>query len=62
MKRFSFVLLAVAAFALLMVTSASADNAYNASFTTSVTFQNVGDAEASIVFNFYAEDDGSPIP
>ncbi|MDX1689030.1 MAG: hypothetical protein R3248_13695 [Candidatus Promineifilaceae bacterium] len=61
MKRFAFVLLVVSALLVLAVGSVSADTAYNASFTTSVTYQNVGDAEAAIVFEFYPENSGTPV-
>jgi len=52
-----FALIAVFAFA----SSASAQIAYNTSFTTSITYQNVGTGPASIVFNFYPENDGTAI-
>lgn len=61
MKRLRLVLL-LAIFALLVVGGvAYAQIAYNAAFTTSVTYQNVGDADASVLFQFYAENSGTPI-
>lgn len=35
--------------------------AYGAKFTTSVTYQNVGGADATIVINFYPEGNGTPV-
>lgn len=62
MKRtlllFVFAIAAVFAFA----GSASAQIAYNAAFTTSITYQNVGTNTANIVFNFYPENNGTAIP
>lgn len=61
MKRFRLVLV-MAIFALLVVASVSyAQIAYNAAFTTSVTYQNVGNADANVLFSFYPENNGVPI-
>lgn len=61
MKRsFSLlVLVLVAVFAFAGV--ASAQIAYSATFTTSITYQNVGTGNANIVFSFYPENDGTAI-
>ncbi|MGV8049620.1 MAG: hypothetical protein AB2L21_04580 [Anaerolineaceae bacterium] len=36
--------------------------AYGSPFVTSITYQNVGDAPATVSLNFYAEASGTPIP
>lgn len=61
MKKFKFVLVLVAALALLASTSVFAGTAYNAAFTTSVTYQNVGAGSADVVFTFYDENTGTGI-
>lgn len=61
MKKFKFVLVLVAALALLASTSVFAGTAYNASFTTSITYQNVGTGSADVVFTFYDENSGTGI-
>jgi hypothetical protein len=40
---------------------ASAQIGYTTDFITSITFQNVGDAQATVQFQFYNEKDGTPI-
>lgn len=61
MKKFKFVLVLVAALTLLASTMVSAGTAYNAAFTTSVTYQNVGAGTANVVFTFYNENTGTGI-
>lgn len=61
MKHLRLILLS-SIFALLVVSGvAYAQIAYTASFTTSITYQNVGDADASVLFQFYPENTGTPI-
>jgi hypothetical protein len=62
MKRLKYVVLLVVVLSLFVVATAFAGPAYNAAFTTSVTYQNVGAGEAAIVFNFYPENNGTAIP
>jgi hypothetical protein len=61
--RTSVVILAVALFLMLgQVQSASAqDPAYQTAFTTSITYQNVGTASATIQILFYSENSGTAI-
>lgn len=62
MKRIKFTLLLALVIVLAVaVGSASAQNAYSASLSSSITYQNVGDGTANIVFSFYAEDNATPI-
>lgn len=61
MKRISITLLLFLAGIFAFVGTASAGTAYNAAFTTSITYQNVGSSTANIVFSFYPENNGSPI-
>jgi hypothetical protein len=61
MKRFKFALMLVVVLALLTAITVFAGNAYNASFTTSVTYQNVGSGAATVSFQFYPENNGTPI-
>ncbi|WP_420645554.1 hypothetical protein [Candidatus Leptofilum sp.] len=64
MKRIKFV--GMGFFILLLVLTVTgsvfAGSAYNAAFTTSITYQNVGSGDATIVFSFYPENDGTAIP
>jgi hypothetical protein len=61
MKRLRLVLIC-SILALLVVSGAAyAQIAYNASFTTSITYQNVSDADASVLFQFYPENNGTPV-
>lgn len=62
MKRIKFV--GLLTFVLIMATAVSvfAGSAYDSSFTTSITYQNVGTGDANVVFNFYPEDNGTAIP
>jgi hypothetical protein len=60
MKRLRLVLL-LAIFALFVVSGIAYGQAYTSAFTTSVTYQNVGDAEASVLFQFYPQNNGTPI-
>ena len=62
MKRFRMAL--ILAFILVLATvgmAAAQSPAYQTPFTTAVTYQNVGSAEATIVFNFYPEMNAAPI-
>ncbi len=62
MKRIRlFTILALIAAFFAVVGSASAQIAYNAPFTTSITYQNVGTGTATIVFQFYPENNGTPV-
>jgi hypothetical protein len=61
MKRIKFALLMVVALSLATVMSAFAGTAYQASFTTSITYQNVTNQSAEVVFNFYPQNNGTPI-
>jgi len=54
-------LLAASAFAASGLGIARADTAYTASFTTSITYQNIGSGTANIVVTFYAENSGTAI-
>lgn len=55
-------LLAIVLVLAVAVGSASAQgNAYSASLSSSITYQNVGDATANIVFSFYSENSATPI-
>ncbi len=60
MKHMRFVLLFVFV-ALLAVVGISYGQAYTTSMTTSVTYQNVGTADANVLFQFYAENSGTAI-
>lgn len=60
-KRFTYISLLVLILALFSVGSALAGSAYNADFTTSVTYQNVGDAEANIQFEFFPENSNQSV-
>lgn len=62
MKRFILTLGLLVSSIMLMTSVAFAGTAYNASFTTSITYQNVGDATANILFTFYPENNGTGIP
>lgn len=62
MRKLRLALLIAAILVLATVAMAFAGSAYNASFTTSITYQNVGTGDATIVFQFYPEDNGTPIP
>jgi hypothetical protein len=63
MKRARLVILFVIVAALtLATTSAFAQSAYSSAFTTSITYQNVGSGTANIMFQFYAENNGTAIP
>ncbi len=61
MKHLKFTFLLVAILALLSAITVFAGTAYNASFTTSVTYQNVGTGDAAVSFQFYPENSGTPI-
>jgi hypothetical protein len=61
MKRIRLAFILVVVLVLVTAVSAFAGTAYNAAFTTSITYQNVGSADANVVFNFYPETDGTPI-
>lgn len=61
MKRLRLILLS-SIFALLVISGvAYAQVAYTASFTTSITYQNVSNSNANVLFQFYAENSGTPI-
>lgn len=62
MKRVKFVSLLTFILVLATAVTAFAGSAYDSSFTTSITYQNVGTADANIVFNFYPENNGTAIP
>jgi len=62
MKRIKLVVLVVLVMLLATAVVVSAGSAYNAAFTTSITYQNVGSGTANIVFQFYPENNGTPIP
>ena len=57
------VIVAVVLVLAMVVGSASAQvtPAYDAPITSSITYQNVGDGPANVVFNFYSEANGKPI-
>lgn len=60
MKRFLLftgVLIAM----LAMVSIAAAGPAYNASFTTSITYQNLSSSTANVIFAFYPENSADPV-
>lgn len=61
MKKLKFALLLVVVLVLFTALTAFAGDAYDASFTTSVTYQNVGSADAMVTFQFYPENASSPI-
>lgn len=62
MKRIKFTLLSALVLVLAVaVSSAAAQGAYSASLSSAITYQNVGDGPANIVFSFYAEDSATPI-
>ncbi len=62
MKTKLFALFSVMAILLSMVGTAPAQAAaYGTSFVTSITYQNVGTAAATIVIDFYAESSATPI-
>jgi hypothetical protein len=61
MKKIRLALLTAAMLVLSTVAMTFAGNAYDAAFTTSITYQNVGDDTANIVFTFYPEDNGTGI-
>ncbi|GAB4496599.1 MAG: hypothetical protein OHK0052_06760 [Anaerolineales bacterium] len=54
---------ALVAVIMLLVTATGvyAQQAYTTAFTTSITYQNVGDDEATITFSFYNENSATPI-
>ncbi len=54
-------LLAASAVAVGSLGIARADTAYTASFTTSITYQNIGSGTATVVVTFYAENSGTAI-
>lgn len=54
-------LLAASAIAMGSLGIARADTAYTASFTTSITYQNIGSGTATVVVTFYAENSGTAI-
>ena len=41
---------------------ARADTGYTASFTTSITYQNIGTGPATILINYYPQANGTPVP
>lgn len=61
MKRIKVVILASLVLALVTAMTAFASTAYNASFTTSITYQNVSENDASVAFSFYPQNNGTPI-
>jgi hypothetical protein len=61
MNKLKIALLMGALLAMVVVTSAFAGPAYQASFTTSITYQNVGTETANIVFSFQNENTGTQI-
>ena len=61
MKKLKFALLLVVVLVLFTALTAFAGDAYDASFTTSVTYQNVGSADAMVTFQFYPENASSPM-
>ena len=62
MKTRLFALFSVIAILLSMVGAAPAQAAaYGTSFVTSITYQNVGTAAATIMIDFYAESSATPI-
>jgi hypothetical protein len=61
MKRIKIVILTSLVLALVTAMTAFAGTAYNASFTTSITYQNVSENDATVAFNFYPQNDGTPI-
>ena len=61
MKRFKLTLLFVVVALFAVVGVSYAQIAANASFTTSITYQNVGTGTATINFAFYPENNGTPI-
>jgi hypothetical protein len=62
MKLSRLVLLIVLVLLVTTTVTVSAGSAYNSAFTTSITYQNVGNGLATIVFMFYPENDGTGIP
>lgn len=60
MKRIRIAMLLAVLLLLAAVTIASGQ-AYTTSFITSITYQNVGSADANIVFSFYNEGSSTPI-
>lgn len=61
-SRFVAVLLALVLMMSIASGTVSAQSpAYNTSFTTSITYQNVGSSSADITINFYTENSSSPI-
>lgn len=61
MNKLRIALLMGALLAMVVATTAFAGPAYEASFTTSITYQNVGSGEAAIVFGFQNENTGTVI-
>jgi hypothetical protein len=62
MKRFRLIVILALVLVMATVGMASAQSpAYQTPFTTSVTYQNVGTTNATIVFSFYPEMNASPI-
>ncbi len=62
MKRFKVIVILALVLVMATVGMASAQSpAYQTPFTTSVTYQNVGISNATIVFSFYPEMNASPI-
>ncbi len=62
MKRFRLIVILALVLVMATVGMASAQSpAYQTPFTTSVTYQNVGTSNATIVFSFYPEMNASPI-
>jgi hypothetical protein len=60
MKKIGILLVVLVA-VMALATTALAQSAYNTSFTTSITYQNVGAGQADIMFTFYPESDGTGI-
>lgn len=60
-KAISLLTLLFVVIAALGVSSPVSAAAYGTNFTTSITYQNVGAAPATIVLNFYPEANGTPI-
>ncbi|MDQ7030671.1 MAG: hypothetical protein Q9O62_13265 [Ardenticatenia bacterium] len=54
--------LLLAVLLLLVAVTAVSGQAYTTSFITSITYQNVGTADANVTFNFYNEASGTAIP
>jgi hypothetical protein len=61
MKRIKLAVLTTLVLALVTTMTVFAGTAYQASFITSITYQNVSDEDALVTFNFYPENDGTAI-